>query len=192
MPNLPNFHRRSIRLKEFDYSRAGAYFITLCAHRGQFLFGKIIDGKMQLNNYGEILQDEWLRSPEIRSEVDLDMFVVMPNHLHGIVFIQINDVGSVETHCERRAHRHAPLQQKPKSLSSFVAGFKSEITKRIRKITNTPRFIVWQRNYYEHVVRNGEEMNRIRQYITDNPLKWELDRENPKALVAESKQDWEF
>lgn len=170
------WHRRSIRLKGYDYSQAGAYFVTLCTHNRECLFGKIVDGEMRLNELGHIVCEEWLRSAEIRPEIMLDAFVVMPNHLHGIVIF--TPVG---------AHGRAPLpspspqppHRKPRSLGSFIAGFKSVVTKRINQTRQTPGIPVWQRNYYEHIIRNQESLARIRRYIADNPAKWDVDPENP-------------
>jgi REP element-mobilizing transposase RayT len=180
------YTRRSIRLKDYDYSQAGAYFITLSAHNRQCLFGDIVDGAMHLNRIGEIVQSGWLRSENIRSEIELDEFVVMPNHVHGIILI----CDSVST--QQRAHGRAPLHRKPKSLGSFIAGFKSAATRQMNAHFNTPRRRIWQRNYYEHVIRNEEELSNVRQYIANNPLKWDLDRENPKAQRIEDIEPWEI
>lgn len=177
--------RRTIRLKDYDYSQAGAYFVTLSAYNRQCQFGTIIDSIMNLSRIGEIVQSEWLRSESMRSEIELDEFVVMPNHLHGIILI-CDSVSS-----RQRAHGRAPLHRKPKSLGSIVAGFKSATTRQVNANFNTPKRQVWQRNYFEHVIRNEDELMSIRQYIIDNPLKWELDRENPEAHAIEEKKPWE-
>ena len=165
-------HRRSIRLSGYDYAEEGAYFVTVVTHQRECLFGGIADGEMRIDRYGEVVRDEWLRSVQIRREIELDAFVVMPNHLHGIVVIR--DVG---------AHGRAPLplapHRPPRSLGSFVAGFKSAVTKRINRIRGTPGLPVWQRNYYEHIVRDERELDRVRQYIAENPLRWDQDPENP-------------
>jgi len=165
-------HRRSIRLWGYDYSQSGAYFITLCTHERRCLFGEIINGQMRLNELGLIVHDEWFHSAKIRGEIELlnDEFVIMPNHIHGIVRILDNNVW---------ATGRSPLQQPrgplKKSISSFVAGFKSATTKRINKYQNTPGNPVWQRNYYEHVIRNEKELHDIRAYIFNNPENWETD-----------------
>ena len=174
-------HRRSIRLRGYDYRQAGAYFVTVVTHQRQCLFGEIVDGETRVSRYGHTVREEWLRSAEIRCEIELDAFVVMPNHIHGIVVIrhQSTDVG---------AHGRAPLppapHRPPRSLGSFVAGFKSATTKRINEIRRTPGLPVWQRNYYEHVIRNDDELNHVRQYIIDNPGHWGEDRENPDNVGA--------
>jgi putative transposase len=182
--------RRTIRLKDYDYSRTGVYFVTLCTEERECLFGEIVDSEIQLNEFGRIAASEWTRSKEIRKEIVLDEFCVMPNHIHGIVLIQHvcgHIVGangcSPATACvgETMKGRSAesPLRMKSKSISSFIAGYKSSVTKQINGIRNTPGVPVWQRNYYEHIIRNDGELNRVRQYIQGNPLKWESDDENP-------------
>ncbi|HUT75963.1 MAG TPA: transposase [Armatimonadota bacterium] len=174
-------HRRSIRLPTYDYSQPGGYFVTICTHERKCVFGAIAASEVQLNDRGRIVAEEWVRSSGIRREIELDAWVVMPNHIHGIILIcgdglddspqrHGNDVG---------AHGRAPLQRKPRSLASFVAGFKCAATKRINELRSTPGRRVWQRNYYEHVIRNADDLAEIRRYIADNPLKWESDTENP-------------
>ncbi|NES72383.1 MAG: hypothetical protein F6K24_47905 [Okeania sp. SIO2D1] len=177
-------HRRSLRLRGYDYSQAGAYFLTICTYNRQTLFGEIIDGKMQLNQLGEVVVEEWERSAQIRQEIELDYSVIMPNHLHGIVII--NNVGAnervgvntIEGEC------HSPLRMKSRSISSLITGFKSVVTRRINRIRyhgeqlTTPA-PVWQRNYYEHIIRNETSLNQLRQYIVENPLKWEIDQLHP-------------
>jgi len=171
-------HRRSLRLPGYDYTREGAYFVTICTHHRACLFGEIVDDEMRLNGAGLMVQEEWLRSAEVRTEIELspDEFVVMPNHIHGIVWI--TEVG---------AHGRAPLQKtlhrQPCSLASFIAGFKSITTKRINEHRATPGVSVWQRNYYEHIIRDDHALNQIREYIVNNPMQWAMDRENPDAAI---------
>jgi putative transposase len=170
--------RHSTRLRGYDYSQPGAYFITICTHSRELLFGEIIDGEMLLNAAGQIVMEEWMRTPSVRSEMGIDEFVVMPNHVHGIVVIaENNDFPAVGAH--GRAPLHQPTHRKPRSLGSFVAGFKSIVTRRINAQSGTLGKPVWQRNYYEHIIRNENEHNRIRGYILDNPRRWAEDRENP-------------
>ena len=185
-PNI--HHRRSIRLKEYDYSQAGAYFLTLCTYQRQCLFGEIVGGAMQLNPYGQVVAEEWVRSPTLRREIELDQWVIMPNHFHGIVLIQSVDKGDRLDDFENigvGAQGLAPLQtgiayRQPKSLSTFVAGFKSAVTKRINRLRDAPGNPLWQRNYYEHVIRDEPSCHILRQYIANNPLSWELDQLHPK------------
>ncbi len=168
--NLDRHHRRSIRLPGYDYSQPGAYFVTIVTQAREALFGEVVEGQMLLSTYGEIVQGEWLRTSQIRREIEQDEFIVMPNHLHGIVVIREGEpVG---------AHGHAPLHRAPRSLGTLVGGFKSAVTRRINEIRHTPRVLVWQRNYYEHVIRGERDLAAVRQYIADNPAKWARDPEN--------------
>ncbi|MCD6596332.1 MAG: transposase [Bacteroidales bacterium] len=171
--NPNKHHRRSIRLKGYDYSRPGTYFVTLCVHERKCLFGDIIDEKICLNEYGEIVQTEWLKSSEIRKEIELDVYQIMPNHFHGIVMIQNNDRG------DRPITPTGTFKMRPKSLSSLMAGFKSSVTTKINKLRDTPGKYVWQRDYYERIIRNEKELGRIKKYIIENPKKWGSDINNP-------------
>ena len=168
----PKKHRRrSIRLRHYDYSRAGTYFITVCTNGRELLFGEVIDDEVKLNELGRIAAEEWLKSAQVRTEIELDTWVVMPNHIHGIVMI---------TDDRRKSDRSvAPSGPRPRSLGALMAGFKSAATKRINTMRGTPGASVWQRNYYEHVIRNESALNRIRQYVADNPARWSEDPENP-------------
>jgi REP element-mobilizing transposase RayT len=134
---------------------------------------------MRMNDFGVIVREEWLRSAEIREEIILDEFIIMPNHLHGIIFIDVH-VGAdgVRPGSGHEGACHAPLRR-PKSLGSFVAGFKSAVTKRINQIRDNPGCPLWQRNYFERVIRNDRELAAIREYIANNPMKWAMDKENP-------------
>jgi REP element-mobilizing transposase RayT len=150
------------------------YFFTICAYDRQFLFGNVVKGEMELNEFGHIVAEELRKSTDIRHEIELDTFIVMPNHLHGIVTMTDRDVG---------ATGGSPFPSGPskRSLGAFIGGFKSVVTTRINQLRGTPGVPVWQRNYYEHIIREGESLNRIRQYIADNPTRWEFDPENPDA-----------
>ena len=172
-------HRRSTRLKGYDYTQPGAYFVTICTYQREPLFGEIVDGNMILNACGEIARDEWFKTARIRNNVQLneDEFVVMPNHLHGIIWIIEPVVGA------RR--RRAPTTHETfgspvsGSIPTIMRSFKSAVTKRINQHLDSPGMPVWQRNYYEHIVRDDDELDAIRGYIRDNPLRWALDRNNP-------------
>ena len=210
MPYDPEIHhRRSIRLKGYDYSQAGAYFITICTHNRECLFGEIIDGQMHLNEIGKIVESEWLKTAEIRDEVELDAFTVMPNHVHGIIVITGNSSPSepVGAHGRApnvdmmaddlgvaavRADGHPPLRRQPKSIGSIMAGFKSTVTKQINEIRQTPGAPVWQRNYYEHIIRHEKALQRIQRYIIENPQQWVYDQENRNEISEDDKkQFWE-
>ncbi len=178
-------HRRSTRLKSYDYSQPGAYFVTICAHNRDLLFGGIKDGMVVLNKYGEIVKKEWTRTAQIRVNIDIDIFVIMPNHLHGIIIIK-SDVGA---HCNVPLLQNKTIQTEKfgystkNSIPTIVKLFKSTTTKQINELHRLPGIPVWQPNYYEHIIRNDAELNRIRQYIIENPLKWDIDSENPDKII---------
>jgi putative transposase len=179
-------HRRSIRLKGYDYAQPGAYFITICTYQRQCWFGDIRDGRMHLNQIGKIVAQEWVRSSEIRPGIKLDEWVIMPNHLHGIVIIAEieTDATNVGAHSCAPLHISAshpsPPHRQPRSLSSFVAQFKATVTKRINIIRQTAHIPIWQRNYHEKILRDEASLNPIRQYILNNPQSWADDTENPQ------------
>jgi len=162
--------RRSIRLKEYDYSSAGGYFVTICTQGKEHIFGKVMNGEMELNEYGKIVKQEWYKTGEIRKNIDLDEFIVMPNHVHGI----INIVGA---HCNVPLHGRIEKfgRSTSNSIPTIIKLFKSTVTKQINQKRNTPKHPVWQRNYYEHVIRNENDLRHIREYIVNNPAKWEED-----------------
>jgi REP element-mobilizing transposase RayT len=168
----PKHHRRSIRLKHYDYSQSGAYFVTICTRGRQCLFGEIIDGDIALNELGEIVQQEWELSEQIREEIEIGPYVVMPNHFHAIVIINAcrGDRPVTPTPDEPRGPR-------PKSLSSLMAGFKSSVTKRINQLLNTPGTPLWQRDYYDRIIRSEKEYEQTALYILNNPQNWEADEE---------------
>ena len=166
-------HRRTIRLKGYDYSQNGAYFITICSHNRKQLFGEINNDEMSLNQYGAIVRDEWMRSSYIRSEIILDEFIIMPNHLHGIVFIR--NVEKTHDFLDEIDQSNNFSGLKAKSISSFIAGFKSIVTKKINIIRKTDGASVWQRNYHEHIIRNEIALEKLREYVVHNPLTWEKD-----------------
>lgn len=173
--------RRSIRLKDYDYARNGAYFVTVCTYNHQCLFGEIINGEMQLKDFGQIVYDEWLRTAKIRPNVVLDVFIVMPNHFHAIMILN-NDGRGVLPYAPVPAPTN--FRSPSQTVGAIVRGFKSAVTKQVNEMRNTPGLEVWQRNYHEHIIRNENERNLIRQYIIYNPQKWEFDRENPANVGA--------
>ena len=175
--------RKSIRLKGYAYSSAGAYFVTVCNHNHLCLFGQIAEEKMLLNDAGKFANKCWLKIPEHFTHVSLDEFIIMPNHIHGIIIIEDVNVG---------ANNYSPLQinqfRSPfRTIGSIIRGFKIGVTKWFRANTNV--YNVWQRNYYEHIIRNKKELNKIREYIINNPLKWHLDRENPDRKGSDKLED---
>ena len=172
-------HRRSIRLREYDYTRsglpapgsarqAGAYDVTIVTRDRKALFGDVIDGEMRLNDTGRLIVDAWEWLGKRHRYVELDSYVVMPNHLHGIIVITDDGKGDSRT---------SPTPRKP--LGRLIGAFKTVSTKQVNLALDTPGQPLWQRNDYEHVIRGEDELDRAREYIVNNPLRWALDRENP-------------
>ena len=151
--------------------------MTLCTKGRKTLFGDIVDGKMRLNGCGEIIREEWLRTAVVRASVEMDYFVVMPNHFHGILVL--SNVGATRRVAPTTRQKDG-LQRG--SLGAIIGQFKSVTCKKIQKLERVLHPSFWQRNYYEHGIRNENELNLIREYIELNPPKWALDRENPEAI----------
>ena len=150
----------------------------------QHLFGRVTNGEIQLSQVGRIVEEEWLRTPRLRVEVELDEFVIMPNHLHGIlVFHDCLDSQAVYSGQTVRAHGRAPLHCFDRSLGSMMKGFKSACQKRINLLRQTTGKSVWQRNYHEHIIRNDEDLRNVREYILDNPLRWEVEHPSGRTAV---------
>jgi REP element-mobilizing transposase RayT len=170
-------HRRSLRLHQYDYSSPGYYYVTICAHDKRPLFGRVFDGQMRRDDCGEIAHREWLRSAELRSDIALDAFIVMPNHIHGIILIR----GGTARHAPTVEQFGKPVRD---SLATLVRAYKSAVTRGVNEFRSTPGAPVWQRNYYEHVIRDEEELNRIREYILTNPLRWDFDRYNADSACG--------
>jgi putative transposase len=193
-----NHHRRSIRLKGYDYTQPGAYFVTICSYQREEVFGEVVEGEMRLNLLGEIVREEWLRTIEIRSNVRLheDEFVIMPNHIHGILRI-VEPVGatlgSVESSSVGATRRVAPTTGSRTlvsgSIGAILGQFKSITAKRINVRRGTPGISVWQRNYYEHIICNENELKKIWNYIDTNPSRWQEDQLHPPARPNPFNQD---
>jgi REP element-mobilizing transposase RayT len=171
-------HRHSLRLHGYDYTQAGAYFVTICTQHKACVLGEIVGGEMQLTT-GRMVQRVWNDMPQYYLAVDVDAFVVMPNHIHGIIVLTVG-AGLRACPTPGRPQGVAPTM----SLPMVVHRFKSLTTTWYRRELLAGR--LWQRNYYEHIIHDEEELNRIRNYIVNNPLQWELDRENP--AVTERKK----
>jgi len=158
-------HRRSVRLHGYDYAQTGLYYVTICSHNHECLFGEICDGQMHLNQLGTIAHTEWESLPERFPDVQLDAFVVMPNHLHGVV---------------------ALIKTGQTVLGTVIGGFKSLVFKRWREFCLENgvkgRLAFWQRPYYEHIIRNGADLERIREYTRLNPQRWGEDSDAPQNL----------
>ena len=174
----PEKHRRSIRFAGYDYRKSGGYFVTMCAANKRCVFGKIHNDSMHKNVYGEIVAEEWERTATLRANVVLDKWVVMPNHFHGILM-----VAASEDNTDVPVASTFALPQK-QTLSSIVGAFKSAVTRRInlyREERGLVKVAVWQRNFYERIIRDENELNNTRRYIDENPLNWPDDVENPNA-----------
>jgi putative transposase len=164
--------RRSVRLMGYDYAQAGLYFITICTYEKQPLLGEIVGENMVLNAFGRIVEVEWQNTGTIRPDVELDVFTVMPNHFHALLFLHDERRGTLP-----RARRSESFgSPTSNSVPTIVRLFKSAVTTQINTIRNTRGNPVWQRGYHEHVVRDENDLHKIREYIENNALKWHLDR----------------
>jgi|SRR5215208_726006 len=195
-------HRHSIRLKDYDYSQAGAYYITLDVQNRECLFGDILNREMILNQAGKMIEEQWNALPERFPNIELDASQVMPTHFHGIIVIVgaafmaapslvVADEANMEITLENGAGIGSEVSRRPgagtspaPTLGDIVGAFKSITTNEYIKGVdnkNWPRFNkrLWQRNYYEHVIRDEADLNRIRDYIQSNPANWDEDEENP-------------
>ena len=194
-------HRRSLRLKGYDYTRAGAYFVTVCVQGREGLLGEVAGSEMRPSAAGAMVRRVWEELPSHYAGVVVDAFSAMPNHIHGIIMLTTDPVGAPPRGCPVSAHVQGPAQaqgpgqaQGPApterlSLADVVQRFKSYTTALyVRGVAQErwPPFPgrLWQRNYYEHIIRSDEELERIREYIRTNPERWALDRENPAAAQS--------
>ena len=176
--HMPTRGRRSIRLPDYDYTQVGAYFITICTHNRMPLFGDVVNEEMRLNEAGRIAEKVWRQIPDHFDNVVIDVFVVMPNHVHGIIVITHKHVGARHASPLHRAH-----QPSKGTLGTIVGSYKSAVSKQINRTRETSGATVWQRNYYEHVIRNETALHDIRQYIVHNPAKWADDLDNPQNMT---------
>jgi REP element-mobilizing transposase RayT len=173
-------HRKSIRLQGFDYTSAGAYFVTIVAHGRECLFGEVADGVMVLNDVGKIADECWRAIPEHFPNVDLGAHIIMPNHAHGIIVIRNDESpsGVGATHWVAPTTTNPrPAGAKRGSLGAIIGSYKMAVTRQIQRQHSISN--IWQRNYYEHIIRNDREMERIWHYIESNPANWTDDDENP-------------
>lgn len=187
-------HRRSIRLKGYDYSQAGAYFVTIVAWQRECLFGEVVEGEtpkggvIVLNDYGRLIGKWWHQISVHFPNIETLTFVIMPNHIHGIIVVHNDGRGAVsapdgDNQIEYSGGGTPPLQARKPTLGQVVAYFKYQSTKEINAMDGTGTITkFWQRNYYEHIIRNEHEMNRIHRYIESNPSQWADDTENPANI----------
>ena len=154
--------RKQPRLTSFDYATPGAYFITICSHDKQVIFGNVRDGRVVLNTLGQLVDSHWRKLPEHWPHASVDLYVVMPNHLHGILMLEsVDETGQAA------------------SATTIVGGFKSGVTKEWRLLSQDRMATIWQRGFYDRVIRDEDELRAVQEYIQNNPLRWELDRDNP-------------
>ena len=187
----PDIHnRRSIRLQEYDYSSPGYYFVTICAKDRECIFGEIRNGIMGLSELGSIIHNEWLNSQLIRKNIRLDQFVVMPNHIHGIVEIidhkGIDHVAGIDNGIDRNQslqrqnpniHQYGPQSN---NLFAIIRGFKGATTKQINQyIGNSEGGSIWQSRFYDRIINTDVELENVKEYIRNNPIHWNDDRNNP-------------
>ena len=166
---------KSIRLPDWDYSSDGAYYVTMCTQNREYFFGNVINDETRLSDIGEIIKKYWQDIPTHFKNIKLDEFVVMPDHVHGILIINNDHKQPVE------AIHELPLQKTQQTrklrrqmlIPKIIGKFKMQTTKLFHEIKNTSEKL-WQRDYFEHIIRNENELNRIREYIINNPSKWEI------------------
>jgi len=191
-------HRRSIRLKGFDYTQGNVFFVTICSYQKECIFGSILNGRMVLNENGKCVEKAWLETLARRPAIELDEFVIMPNHFHGIIRILDQRRGTAcraPNACQASGFeipsrtmgtaRYAPTEPKCEqfgrpvsgSLPTIIRSFKSSAGKYVNKVRDSLGTPVWQRNYYEHIIRNDDELQKIREYIRWNPENWQSDEE---------------
>jgi len=201
-------HRRSIRLRGYDYTAAGMYFVTICVQDRACLLGNIVDGKMRLSTFGQVADRCWQAIPHHFADVSLDAHVVMPNHVHGIIVIQgsaaanrasaspaeVPSAADAHVGAQHAAPLHAPQQGSraqpsqangprhtlptgvaPRSLGAIVRAFKAAVTREVNGIRDAPGAPLWQRNFWEHIIRNADEYERIYTYVISNPGLWRED-----------------
>lgn len=188
MDNTPTkYNRHSLRLPNYDYSNKGLYFITLCVENWVSLFGEIYDGELKLNLFGKIAEEEWLRTDQIRDNVQLREFIIMPNHMHAIIEILFS---KDDKKPQELNHFKSPSQ----SIGAIIRGYKGASTKKVREVINNevkmdllkndPIIVnsidwsksIWQRNFHDHIIRNQKDYSRIADYIKNNPFRWVGDK----------------
>lgn len=186
-------HRRSIRLNDYDYSQAGAYFVTACNQGRESLLGEVMDGEMILNDAGRMVEQWWLELNNKFPDIKTDTFMVMPNHFHGIIMIvgaalkpaQNDTVGAAL--CGRPGFTEGQPHGVAPTLGTIMDWYKTMTTNEYIRHVKQDNWLpfpgkLWQRNYHERVIRNDEELNRVREYIMHNPARWAEDEDNPMNI----------
>ncbi len=213
-----NRRKNTLRLKSYDYSWSGAYFITICSYKKENIFGEIKNGLMHLNDFGKIIQNCWHQIPENHKNVKLDDFVIMPNHIHGIIWIvgAIHESPNVtqaihespdaiqtihklsetnqavhESHKDNSSQNNGVIRELPLRierrkmlLSKIIGKFKMNSSRKINNICNSKGSHVWQRGYYDHIIRNDDDLNNTKLYIQNNPSNWDKDKNNLDSEIV--------
>ncbi len=167
-------------MRQFDYAQAGAYFVTLCTRDRRCMFGKVVNGRMELSDFGSVADATWADIPRHFPHVQVPIWVVMPNHVHGILVITQAPPGVTDDPFANQR----PTGPTRGSIGAIVGAYKSAVSKQINRLTHSTGTPVWQRNYFEHVIRNDSSFAKIWQYIADNPARWRDDPENPDNARA--------
>ncbi len=171
-------HRHSMRLKEYDYTNEGGYFVTVVTQGRETLFGEVVNEEMILNEFGKIVENTWFDLIHHNLDIELDEFIVMPNHVHWIIIIE-KDSELINTMPTSVGAGSEPAPtRKHQSLSEIVRQFKTFSARRINQLRNTPGLRIWQRNFYDHIIRDEKDYENIANYIALNPLGWDQDKEN--------------
>lgn len=183
MKSQSRYRIESARLKDWDYSNPWWYYVIINSKEHKEYFGEVVKGEIKLNDLGKIVEEEWLKTKTIRKYVDLDYYVIMPNHLHGIIIL--NAINNIETRRDvarnvSTTNIFSEISPKANSLSTIIRSFKSAVTKRVKEngFTN----FAWQTRFYDRIIRNEKELYKIRRYIEQNPLKWEFEKNTPENL----------
>jgi len=183
-------HRRSIRLQGYDYASAGGYYVTIVAWQRECLFGEVVNKEMRLSKFGLVAKQQWEKLPKRFPNIELGAYMIMPNHMHGIIVIT-DGRGTAESlnDLDGESSRRAPTQeqfQKPVkgSIPTIIRSYKSAVSYRINLMRGSDGLPVWQRNYYEHIIRNETDLQNKTDYIESNPLLWDEDDENPNHLLG--------
>ena len=163
--------RKRNRLQEYDYSQTAYYFVTLCTDNHKPVFGKIINGEMILNQFGCIIKNNWLRIQTFHENIELNEFIIMPNHIHGIIIV--DNVGN--------ANLAFPTDRTKMLLSKIIQQFKRACSIKIKNKFNY-HLPLWQRSFYDRIIRNENELYQIRKYVLQNPLKWEIENNSIENL----------
>lgn len=179
--------RHSIRLRGYDYTTTGDYFVTLCTLGRECLFGEVETREVKLSEIGTMARLFWEEIPRHFQNVVLDSWIIMPNHIHGILSIR-SGRPTTSADAQNATSKRCVL---PGSLGAIIRSFKAVTARKVNEIRGTQGWTIWQRNYYEHIIQTPVELMGIRRYINDNPLQWDLDRENPRTVpLVELPQNW--